>query len=301
MRKRFLLTLTVVALIFAMLPGSAIAKKGGEKANPDKANGYYLSLGTSLAAGTLADGMGGSIGFSPSSYTDFLAGRLAQDDFKARKHVKLGCPGETTLSMMTGFDPDGSPSVCHPGVLDTYKTGTQLGDALAHLSSGKGKQTKLITIDMGANDALQTLEACVTDLACILGDLELTKANLRSILADIREVYDGPIVAMNYYNPNLVAWFLDPGLAALTAALQSLYNDGLETVYADFDVLLADVEVAFGSSDFSDANGNFVPDNVETICALTFMCSDDNIHPTPVGYEFIAGVFEATMAGAGLL
>ncbi|MDH3471357.1 MAG: SGNH/GDSL hydrolase family protein, partial [Acidimicrobiia bacterium] len=109
MRKRSFLILTAFALVFAMLPGSAIAKEGGVKANPDKANGYYLSLGTSLAAGTLADGMGGDIPFSPSSYTDFLADRVAQKDFKAKKHVKLGCPGETTMSMMTGFDPDGSP------------------------------------------------------------------------------------------------------------------------------------------------------------------------------------------------
>ena len=296
MRKRFLLMITAVALIFAMIPGSAIANKGGEKANPDKANGYYLSLGTSLAAGTLVD-----VAFSSSSYTDFLAGRLAQDDFKARKHVKLGCPGETTLSMMTGLDPDGSPSLCHPAVLDTYSTGTQLGDALVHLSSGKGKQTKVITIDMGANDALQTLDGCGLDLGCILGDLEVTKGNLAAILTDIREAYDGPIVAMNYYNPNLAAWFFDPDLAAASAFLNVLYNDGLESVYADFDVELADVEVAFGSSDFADDNGNFVPDNVETICALTFMCSDGNIHPTPDGYDFIAGVFIAEMEEVGLL
>ena len=52
------------------------------------------------------------------------------------KLAKLGCPGETTASMISG-------NVC------SYREGSQLAAALAFLQSNK---VDLVTIDIGAND-----------------------------------------------------------------------------------------------------------------------------------------------------
>jgi lysophospholipase L1-like esterase len=39
-----------------------------------------------------------------------------------------------------------------------------------------------------------------------------------------------------------------------------------------------------------------VPLNVATICALTFMCTLNNIHPNVQGYAVIARAFEAVVS-----
>ncbi|MCZ6739397.1 MAG: SGNH/GDSL hydrolase family protein, partial [Actinobacteria bacterium] len=277
----------------------------------------YLSLGTSLSAGTLADVDGTSQPFTNKSFTDQLYPRLRKHFGGQLEHVKLGCPGETSNSMMTGMfvlgaddPPDAdafmnapTPSVCSDsGPFPIYASGTQLGDALATLDGGS---VELVTIDMGANDALRTLNGCGINSACIATGLGFSLVNLQSILSDIRAVYSGPIIGMTYYNPNLAA-IVNPDVdtsglppevfAAITNGLTADYNNGLEAVYGAFGVMVADVETAFDTQNFGDADGNGVPDNVDMICALTDMCpskpgASPNIHPNPRGYLFMSRVF----------
>ena len=54
------------------------------------------------------------------------------------KLVKLGCPGETTSTMING-------GICH------YDGGSQLKAAVAFLHAHRGR-VLLVTIDIGAND-----------------------------------------------------------------------------------------------------------------------------------------------------
>ena len=54
------------------------------------------------------------------------------------KLVKLGCPGETTVSMING-------GICR------YRGGSQLAAAVAFLPAHRG-QVLLVTLDIGAND-----------------------------------------------------------------------------------------------------------------------------------------------------
>ena len=310
MRKRSLLVFLATLLTITLLPGVASAENGEDSP-------IYLSLGTSLSAGTLADVDGSSQPFTNKSFTDRLYPRLRKHFGGQLEHVKLGCPGETSNSMMTGMfvlgaddPPDGdafmnapTPSVCSDsGPLPIYGSGTQLGDALATLDSGR---VELVTIDMGANDALRTLNGCGVNPTCIEMGLGFSLVNLQSILFDIRAVYSGPIIGMTYYNPNLAA-IVNPDVgtgglppevfAAITNQLTADYNNGLEAVYGAFGVRVADVETAFDTQNFGDADGNGVPDNVDMICALTDMCpskpgASPNIHPNPRGYLFISRVF----------
>jgi lysophospholipase L1-like esterase len=106
------------------------------------------------------------------------------------------------------------------------------------------------------------------------------------------EAPDVPIVGMNYYNPLLVYWFQDPGIAVLTSELQAQINDVLESVYAYYGVPVADVAGAFMADDLiTDDNQNTVPDSVELVCAWTWMCSQRNIHANEIGYAVIAQEF----------
>lgn len=286
MRKRFLLLFLALVVALAMVPGTATAEK------PDR---YYVSVGTSLAAGTQADATGGSILFTDESYTDVLATRL-----KGRligEHVKLGCPGETSASMIDG--PPAAFPFCNyggPGV-------SQLDAAVDFLESHRG-EVALITIDMGANDVLPCLgdpdlAVCVGQAAAALG------ANLTQILIVLQTAAPGvPIVGMNYYNPNLASWLAGPegeAFAIATTELTAFINgEVLGGVYGGFGVPVADVAGEYRTFSFKGADKGQTPTNVKVICMLTFMCDVGNIHPDGVGYKRIAKAFQEVMRDAGI-
>lgn len=305
MRNRVAFMVMAVLMAVTVIPGAAAADSHDDP--------IYLSLGTSLSAGTLADVNGVSQPFTNKSFTDRLYPRLRNHFGGGLEHVKLGCPGETSTSMVTGTHAEGDPSICSPSGFDLYETGTQLGDALALLDSGANVQ--LITLDMGANDILRAVPsilACGDDAACVQAILGGIANNIAGIVGALRATgYDGPILAMNYYNPNLAAW-VNPDVftagmsgvdwALLTTSLSVGFNDALDFVYGLFGVTVVDVESAFGTLDFGDDDGDGVPNNVETVCALTDMCPSKpgalpNIHLNPGGYLTVSRVFLAAYPG----
>src|SRR5437763_16729966 len=101
--------ITLTAVGAPALP--AAASKGGEGA----AN-YYLALGTSLSVGFQPDR-----GPSKQGFVDDLW-RSMREKIKALKLHNVGCPGETSQSMITG-----KQSSCR------YAAGSQLDAALSFL------------------------------------------------------------------------------------------------------------------------------------------------------------------------
>lgn len=286
MRKRFQLFLAV-AVAVALVPGTASAEE------PDQ---YYVSVGTSLAAGTQANATGASIPFTDESYTDVLAQRLT-GRLRVAEHVKLGCPGETTESML--FGPPAIP------LCDYGPEPTQLAAAVAFLEAHPGEVT-LITIDVGVNDVLPC--AGEEDIAlCVAGASATVATNLPVILTALRTAAgpDVPIVGMNYYNPLLASWLAGPegqAVAIATNELAAFFNDDvLAPVYAAFEVPVADVAAQFQTFDFSGADKGKTPRNVKVICRLTFMCDVGNIHPDKGGYKQIAKAFQDVMKDAGII
>src|SRR5262245_2288151 len=87
---------TVVATLAFAVTGT-IAVAGGANA-ADRSKHYYVALGDSLAAGVQPDATGRS---QPTDrgYVDDLYAQLSAADPKLDL-VKLGCPGETTTSMI---------------------------------------------------------------------------------------------------------------------------------------------------------------------------------------------------------
>ncbi len=275
MNRRLLIVWIGLPLLAAALFSPAAANSTKQHKNMPV---YYLSLGTSLAAGVQADESGASV-VTDVSYPGLLAEIIAEDAPKLRQ-LNLGCPGEDSDTFIGG------------GICD-YRQGTQLDQAV-HFLHAHGKFTGLITIDLGANDVLGCLQGTQIDLPCFFEAIDRLAANLTFVLSALREAAgpDVPIIGMNYYNPLLAYWFDNPDLAEQTAVLQARINQVLENVYARFNIPVADVAGAFGAGDLeTDENFNGIPDSVETLCAWTWMCNRHNIHPNEYGYQVIADEF----------
>jgi len=270
---------------------------------------YYVSLGTSLSVGIQPD-PSGTNQLTDDGYADQLFD-IIEPQFRNIRLVKLGCPGETTTTMMDG-------GIC------TYSEGSQLAAAVAFLNAHKNTQTpvfgadridkvELITIDMGANDLLAT--GCVVgtevDFDCIQGVSLQISTNMPVILSALREAAEPgtPIVAMNYYNPFLAFWLIGiegQVLATQSALVVNNLNGAMGLTYGTFGIPVADVASAFQSNDFVTIvpfplppPNDVVPLNVATICLLTFMCEPEpvgpNIHANPTGYGVIAATFAAVL------
>ena len=165
------------------------------------------------------------------------------------KLVKLGCPGETTSTMING-------GICH------YDGGSQLKAAVAFLQAHRGR-VLLVTIDIGANDpehcAGQQGESppSLTQLAsCATTGIPAAVTHLATIMARLKAAA-GPgvrIIGMNYYLPALAEWRDGlPGHLVAWAAerLAATYNDLLDHVYTSSGARVANVFGAFDTADFA--------------------------------------------------
>jgi len=250
---------------------------------------YYLSLGDSLAQGVQPDASGTSVE-TRRGYADQLYAAL-RVQHPGLRLVKLGCPGETTGTMMRG-------GICR------YRGGSQLAAAVSFLRAHRAR-VSLVTIDIGANDA----DGCVTRLAlanfasCLSKSVPQVTTNLTKILTRLRQA--GPkarIIAMSYYLPALAQWrdgLIGQAVARVSELTMAGYNALLNHVYQAYGVRVADVFGAFHSSDFAPQvtvpGFGSLPRNVAAICQWTWECAapprGPNVHANPVGYQVIANAF----------
>jgi lysophospholipase L1-like esterase len=257
---------------------------------------YYLALGDSLSRGVQPDASGASVE-TGQGYADQLYAVLRRNQ-PALQLVKLGCPHETTATMIHG-------GTCR------YPGGSQLADAVAFLSAHRG-HVVLVTIDIGANDP----EDCGSQLnlraitSCIGTDLPGVVSNLDTILARLRAAA-GPgvrIVGMSYYLPALAEWLqgtMGQAIARVSERLAAGYNDLLGRTYTSSGARVADVFGAFETSDFGNRTAvpgvGTVPRNVARICQWTWACASPprgpNQHANQAGYGVIARAF---LSAAGL-
>jgi lysophospholipase L1-like esterase len=278
------LLVATVALALALAP-AALADPGDQK--------YILALGDSETAGTQAIAPAQVLGGSPETevnrsgegYADQLAARLEAEGHKA-KLVNLACYYETTTTMIDG------------GGLCTYPHGSQLEEAEQFLHA-HGDKVRAIVMSIGANDMLRS--CAFFDAACY--ELRLTSAatNLAAILSRLRaEGGDVPIAIVNYHNPFLALWFVDPFLAQLsvTGIVQPLARM-IATASAPFGVVVADTLATFQTENFTDTMTlpgiGTVPVNVGLMCVYSWMCTHNDIHLNTACYALVAQAVEQAL------
>jgi lysophospholipase L1-like esterase len=281
---------TVAATVAFAIAGT-IAVAGNASA-ADRSKHYYVALGDSLAAGVQPDATGRSLPTN-RGYVDDLYGQLSVADSKLDL-VKLGCPGETTTSMIEG------------GICGYDHAAAQL-DAAVRFLHAHDNHVSLVTVDIGANNIDRCVSGGTLNQQCVAAGLAAIADELPKIVEALRAAApEVRIVAMNYYDPFLAAWLNGPAGQAL--AIQSVQIlqvlNGLEAnAYAAGDVDVADVAAVFSTTDFSTQvpvpGAGIVPLNVARICQWTWMCAPPpvgpNIHANDAGYQVIANTFAARL------
>ena len=300
--KRRAVCRVVLALILAGTARAAAGCSGSPPTRPASARrdpppaSYYLALGDSLSQGVQPDSAGASVR-TTQGYPDQLYAVLHARQ-QGLRLVKLGCPGETTGTMMHG-------GIC------SYPGGSQLAAAVRFLRAHRAR-VSLITLDIGANDANSCITASsVAKLAsCAGAAVPQAAVNLATILASLRQADPhARIVAMNYYMPALAEWRNGlPGelVARLAEMVVDGYNTLLADVYRRYGVRVANVSGAFHTADFSPQDTlpglGRLPRNVAAICQWTWECAPSprgpNQHPNQTGYRVISRAF--LQAGAAV-
>jgi lysophospholipase L1-like esterase len=279
--RRLLVVLAAVLVVAAIGGGSALANpvRGSD------AHGTYLALGDSVAFGYVPpEAVPAPNYFEAKSfvgYPEYLARRLRD------RVSNASCPGETTASLLiAGAQSNGCEN--SPGSPIGYRTfyplhvrydGTQIGYALHYLATHK--HTRLITIDVGANDAFlcqETTPDHCSSPAELAGVAAEIAANLGMIFHDLRDEagYHGPIVALSYYSLS----YSDPTQVASTQFLNSVIA-GVTKASGGI--------VANGFAAFERPSHAFGGDPCAAGLLIKLPDGTCNIHPSPTGQRLLAG------------
>lgn len=255
------------------------------------AAGTYLALGDSVAFGYVPpNAVPAPNYFDPSSFVGY------PEDVAQALHIPVSnasCPGETTASL---FVPRAQSNGCENSLgspigyrtefpLHVQYSATQLQYALRYLATHRN--TRLVTIDIGANDVFlcqeTTKDAC-TSPAEVQAVLKEIQVNLAIIYTVIRQVahYHGLLVALTYYSLS----YSDPAQVAGTEALDS----AIASVTEKFGGKVANGFAAFEGPSLA-AGGS--------PCAAGLLIKlpngTCNIHPSPKGHQLLAQAIEAVI------
>jgi lysophospholipase L1-like esterase len=254
-----------------------VAGAAASQASVDTPKRYYLALGDSLAYGIQPDKV--DRGLPPSGfdtgYVDVFATRLRTLAPKIRV-VNYGCPGESTVTFVKG----GCPWLAGGHALhDTFR-GSQLGAALTFLGAHRG-QVSPVTLTLGANDESAVFASC-RDIACIRARAPKATAQyasrLRSILGRLRAAAPtADLIVTGLWDTN------DLSHLRLGDPLFKTANSVIAGVVRGEHGRFADVFPIF------NPQGSLAREKAR-VCALTFICSRGDGHPTDAGYRAIAAV-----------
>ena len=261
---------------------------------------YYLALGDSLSQGVQPSTGGASLETNQGYPNQLFA--LESRGIPNLVLVKLGCPGDTTSSMLTGRGNAKNARLSHCG----RRGGSQLSAALLFLREHHAPgEVPLVTVDIGANDIDGCADVPASQLGpCVsAGETSIGK-NLPRILKPIRKAAPRGtrLAGMTLYDPELAQYFSasssQRALAAASVAILKQVNDELSGGDSKAGFRTADVAGAFDTYDSTDMvsfDGQSIPVNVARVCSWTWNCtpppSGPNIHANKNGYAVIANAF----------
>lgn len=268
-----LLRLLPTVVFCAVLIGSTASPAAARDREDDA---IYLALGDSVA-----------FGFNPLldphnaanfvGYPEALAKRLDLNVTNA------SCPGEASggFISLTGVD-----NVCRPyraafPLHVSYST-SQLDFAVAFLR--QHPRTRLVTLNIGANDLFVLQKQCAGNTTCIAAGfptlLNTLSANLDTIYGRLRRDahYRHQIVGLTYYVTNFNDPVGVPLIQAINATVAEETRDAHGQVADGFDAFKA---IAAKSNGDSCAAGLLIVTSQNPLTC--------DIHPSPLGRDVLAG------------
>ena len=183
------LRLAAVALLGASVV-AGIGLGGSTKAAAASATPWYMALGGSGSVGVQPTAASPRGAPTYAGYADDLLLR-ARAIWPGLQLVRLGCPGETTATMLDGGD-------------RCYGAGTsQLSAALAFLHAHP--TTRLVTVDLGFNDIRPCFMHESVDEACVSEGIATIDRQLPAVLSALRAATATPVamLGVGHYDPYL--------------------------------------------------------------------------------------------------
>lgn len=282
LRHRFIVACSVA---FALVSVALVAPPTYAGAS-SRTNAFYLDVGASASVGVQPTVNSPNGRPTDRGYANDLVALEAAQGTKLDL-TKIGCPGETTTTLIYGGDH------CYA------RPTTQMGLALLFLQTHRN-EPGLVTLDLGFNDLLTCVTGMVVDESCVRTKLRTLSLQLPVALMALKAAA-GPqvhFIGLNHFNPYLASTLLGPRgerFAEGSIAMIRQLNVTLQHVYGSFDVPVANVSGAFGARKHSHArmrHGDSVSAKVTRICELSWMCRLDsygpNYHPNDAGYFSIA-------------
>jgi lysophospholipase L1-like esterase len=261
---------TFAALAIA---ASILLSGGASQADPGHP---YLALGDSVSFGYITQA-----GFEYRNPDNFIGFPVYVGQALGMTPTNAACPGETTagFSSATGADNGCRPFKANFPLHTSY-SGTQLDFATAFLNAHPN--TKLVTIQLGANDAFLLQKSCSNDPTCIGAGLP---ALLGSISTNMDEIFraleaahfNGRLIVVNYYS-------LDYADAAGTG-LTRLLNQAIASHAQADGAIVADAFTAFQQASASAAGHTCAAGLLNASPQNQFLC---DVHPSQSGQELLA-------------
>ena len=275
----------VSRLITRLIVAAGLTVGGTALAATPAADGRTaLALGDSVAFGFIEQA-----GFAYVNPNNFVAYPYYDASPLRLDVTNAACPGETTGSFLSASAADnGCRSYRSTFPLHAAYPSTQLDFAVDYLEGHR--QTRLVTIQLGANDVFLLEDACSGDPACIVaglpGVLSAVGANLDRILRNLLATgYRGVVIVVDYYSPD----YTNPQETGVTVAL----NQVLAAVATSHGAAIADAFSAFQSA----ASTPFAGGNT---CRAGLLNADPqdparcDVHPSQSGQQLLADVVRQT-------
>jgi hypothetical protein len=247
----------------------------GPGGGPGPGSRRILSLGDSIAFGL-------NPLITPGAPTLYKGYPEVISAIKGTTLNNASCPGETSGSLLSATAPDNGCRQWKAGLsLHTDYETTQIVFAESYIASHK--DTKFVTIDIGANDLLLLQKSCVGDPVCIQNGLP---AVLGAYGANLTATYQR-VRAAGFAAPNkfvaLTVYAMNYNDALSVGALTALNNVTTQVTQANGGV------VADGFGAFKTAAG---ASGDSCAAGLLLQKTDGtcDIHPSPKGRDILAAV-----------
>lgn len=277
---RQVLTAAVAALAAAM---ALLVTGGASQADPGHP---YLALGDSVSFGYITQA-----GYEYGNPQNFIGFPDYVGQALGMTPTNASCPGETTagFTSATGADNGCRPFRAHFPLHTSY-SGTQLDFATAFLNAHRN--TKLVTIQLGANDAFLLESQCSNDPTCIGAGLPALLASIGANMDGIFRAleathFHGRLIVVNYYSLD----YADPAGTGLTQAL----NQAITSHARADGALVADAFTVFQQAAAAAGGHTCMAGLLNASPQNQYSC---DVHPSQTGQQLLAQAVENAYNGA---